>query len=256
MGPEPITGRSDSADEEKSKAVASLRYYHPISEAMVMKRLSPLVFSTCTAITVCSLLNTNTVAASSALTLSSPDRQIQVSIAIKEKLDPYPAGNRFYYSVAFHRKDIVLDSPLGLDFKETGPISRDLVIKKQDLRTIQQNWQTVAGKSKNVVDHCNELHLWLEETNPPHRQVEVLFRAYNDGVAFRYYLPPQAGIQDFRLTSERSEFHFAGNHTAWAAQYGTYTSSQEKEFDRITLSQVIPSSVIGLPMLVQVDEGA
>jgi alpha-glucosidase len=193
--------------------------------------------------------------ADSPLTLSSPDQQIQVTVAIKEKLEPYPLGNRLYYSVAYRGKDILLDSPLGLDFKQMSPISRDLVIKKQSQRTIQQTWQTVVGKSKNVVDHSNELHLWMEEANAPRRQLELVFRAYNDGVAFRYYLPGQPGLRDFCLTSERSEFHFAGNHTAWAAQYGTYTSSQEKEFDRITLGQICPSSIIGLPMLVQLDEG-
>ncbi|HVN79477.1 MAG TPA: glycoside hydrolase family 97 protein, partial [Terriglobia bacterium] len=122
--------------------------------------------------------------------------------------------------------------------------------------TIQQPWQTVVGKSKVVADHCNELHLWLEEARPTRRQLEVLFRAYNDGVAFRYFLPEQQGVRDFRLTSERSEFHFAANHVAWAAQYGTYASSQEREFDRITLSQISPSSIIGLPMLIQAGEGA
>ncbi|HVN82253.1 MAG TPA: glycoside hydrolase family 97 N-terminal domain-containing protein, partial [Terriglobia bacterium] len=69
--------------------------------------------------------------AAPALVLSSPDRQVQVTIATKEKLEPYPSGDRMYYSVTYHGKEIVLDSPLGLDFKEMGPLSRDLIIKKQ-----------------------------------------------------------------------------------------------------------------------------
>ena len=62
-----------------------------------------------------------------------------------------------------------------------------------------------------------------------------MFRAYDDGVAFRYVLPEQPGLGAFRLAAERTEFRFAGNHTAWAASYGSFTTSQEKEFDKTTL---------------------
>jgi len=186
--------------------------------------------------------------------ISSPDGEIRIGLAIRERLEPYPCGNRLYYSVFFHGKEIILDSPLGLDFKDMPPLARDLVFAKEDSHTISETWNPVHGKSRPIVNHYNELDLCLEEANPPERLLELIFRAYNDGVAFRYSLPQQPTVGEFRLISERSEFHFAANHTVWAAEYGTYVSHQEAEFNKISLSQISPSSILGLPLLVQVDK--
>jgi len=186
--------------------------------------------------------------------ISSPNGEIRIGLAIRERLEPYPCGNRLYYSVFFHGKEIILDSPLGLDFKDMPPLARDLVFAKEDSHTISETWNPVHGKSRPIVNHYNELDLYLEEANPPERLLELIFRAYNDGVAFRYFLPQQPTVGEFRLMSERSEFHFAANHTVWAAEYGTYVSHQEAEFNRISLSQISPSSIVGLPLLVQVDK--
>ena len=199
------------------------------------------------------ILSPSTAAAES-IALSSPDGKIQVSLAIKEKLDPYPAGNRLYYSISLDGREILLDSPFGLDFKDMPPIARDLAIREQSKREIRETWRTIHGKSSTVLDHCNELRLALEETNLPRRKLEFQVRAYNDGVAFRYLLLAQPGIGSFALASERSEFHFAGNHTAWAARYNSFTTSQEKEFDKIGLSDITTSNIIGLPLTIAVDK--
>ncbi len=186
--------------------------------------------------------------------VESPDAKIQIQIMIKEKLEPYPQGNRLYFSVSFKGRDILLDSPLGLDFKDMPPLGRDFVIKGEKRRSLHQAWETLIGKNKNVLDEYNELQLQIEENGGMRRRLDLLFRAYNDGVALRYYLPEQPAFKDFLLTSERTEFHFAGNHAIWAAQYGTFRSSQEKEFEKITLSQISSSSIIGMPLLVEVKD--
>jgi len=186
--------------------------------------------------------------------VSSPDEQVKVNISLRERVEPYPSGKRLYYSIIFMDKEILLDSPLGMDFKDSQPLARNLVLVKEEKRTLNESWQTVHGKCRNVLNLCNELHLWFKEEEEPNRSLELFFRAYNDGVAFRYFLPKQPGMEVFRLANERSEFHFASNHTVWMANYGSYISSQETVFEKKTLSQILPSSIIGLPLLVKVDE--
>ena len=78
----------------------------------------------------------------------------------------------------------------------------------------------------------------MRETAAPHRKIELQFRAYNDGAAFRYFIPDQDSLSQFEILSERSEFRFPADYTCWAAQYGSFTTSQEKEFDRISLDQI------------------
>ena len=75
-------------------------------------------------------------------------------------------------------------------------------------------------------------------------------RVFDDGIAFRYQIPEQPGIGEFKLASERSEFHFVANHTVWAANYGGFVSHQEGEFKKMTLSQIRPGDIIGCPLLV------
>ena len=182
-----------------------------------MSRLAPLA--------ACFLLVP--AAVSSAAELRSPDGRIVVTVGVKERLDPYPSGRHLYYSVAFRGKAVLLDSPLGLDFADAAPLARGLVVEKETPGSFDTTWERVAGKSRQVRDRGNELTLDLLETATPGRRLRVVFRAYDDGVAFRYVLPEQPGLGAFRLSAERTEFRFAGNHTAWAAPYGSFTTHQE-----------------------------
>ena len=186
------------------------------------------------------------------IAVSSPDGKIVTTIAVKERLHPYPDGQRIYYSVQYQGRDILLDSPFGLDLKDIPPIAKDLVLTAEARQAVNETWETVWGNSAVVTDHFSEVRISLQETREPKRQVDLIFRVYNDGVAFRYFLPEQPGLQAFKLTAERSEFHFAGNHEVWAANYGGFVSHQESEFEEKRLNELVPSEVYGLPLLVKV----
>ena len=189
-----------------------------------------------------------------AAVLSSPDGRIRITVSIKEKLDPYPAGNRLYHSVAFKGKDILLDSPFGIDFKDHPPVAKNLRVVNEAVSSGDGFWETVVGKSRKVRNRYNELRLRMEESDPPRRKMDMVYRAYDDGVAFRYFLPEQESLKDFKLTAERSEFQFAGNHTCWAANFGGFLSHQEAEFEKRKIGSLTVSDPIGLPLLVQISD--
>jgi alpha-glucosidase len=188
--------------------------------------------------------------------LRSPDGRIEVTVAVKEHLEPWPAGRRLYYSVAFEGRTLVADSALGLDFADHPPLARDLEIEGETRRSFDETWQTVVGKSRDVRNHGNELALALRERADPGRRLQLVLRAFDDGVAFRYVLPEQPGLEEFRLAAERTEFRFADDATAWAADYGSFASHQETEFAKTTVSAIAPSAHVGLPLLVRAGEAA
>ncbi len=101
----------------------------------------------------------------------------------------------------------------------------------------------------------NELTLHLQDRAAPGRRFELVFRAYDDGAAFRYVLPDNAGWEDFKLSSERGEFRFPGNPWVWATNYGSFTTHQEAPFQRIRLNEIGANDVIGCPLLVEVSDG-
>ena len=133
-------------------------------------------------------------ASARAATLSSPDGHISVRIEVKDRLEPYPPGPRLYYSVALDGRDVLLDSSLALDFKDAAAFGRNVRIAGEHRQSIDSTWQTVVGKSRDVRDRANELTLSILESDPPRRHLDLVFRAYDDGVAFRWVLPAQPGL--------------------------------------------------------------
>ena len=46
------------------------------------------------------------------------------------------------------------------------------------------------------------------------RSLQWIFRAYDDGVAFRYFVPADAGLKTLNVRAEETEFTFGGDYTA------------------------------------------
>lgn len=188
--------------------------------------------------------------------LLSPDDAIRVVLQFREKLEPFPQGRGLYYSVFMDGRPIVQEGALGLEMLDQPPLAYEWVIKDTQTSEVDQTWQRVWGKSKEVRDHYRELALTLEENQDLHRRIGLVFRAYNDGVAFRYVLPKQETLKDFKITSESTWFCFTDNHTLWAPNYGGFVSPQESEFQQMALNQLESGEVYGLPVLVKVEDGA
>jgi len=183
----------------------------------------------------------------------SPDGQVAVRIGPQDRLEPYPAGSRLYYSVRFRGRPVIVDSPLGLEMQNLPPLAQDLLIRRQTRKAIDESWERVCGKCRHVRNRCNELGLSLEETAAPGRKLDLVIRVYDDGVALAYRLPKQRWSGLSSLVGERTWFRFAGNHTVWAANYGGFVSAQESEFRRSRLSDLSGDEVYGVPLLVQVE---
>jgi alpha-glucosidase len=62
--------------------------------------------------------------------------------------------------------------------------------------TTDETYHLVAGKASSVRNHFNALQLELADGA---RQLVMAARAYDDAVAFRYLVPKQPSLQEFRL---------------------------------------------------------
>jgi alpha-glucosidase len=185
-------------------------------------------------------------ASSGPLRVASPDGRVEILFRLG-------AGQAPTYSVLFQGQTVVEDSPLTLDFRQGGPWGAGQKIAAVRRTAHDETYPIVAGKSKQARDYYKQMVVALEESAAPHRRIELHFRAYNDGAAFRYFIPDQSQIREFELLAERSEFCFTADHTCWAAQYGRFTSEQEKEFDRISLDRIQPGAIVGLPLTISLD---
>ena len=93
-------------------------------------------------------------------------------------------------------------------------------------------WRPVYGERAEVRDQYNQLVLDLQERGESRLRLQLVLRAYNEGVAFCYVIPEQPSTNQWTITGERTEFRLDDDYTAWA----TYTA--QGPYAKVPLSEV------------------
>jgi len=187
------------------------------------------------------------------LAVASPDGSLTIALAIEAKPQPYLPGERLYYRVSYKGTPVVADSPLGLDIAGAPALDRDFEVIETRKRSNDSTWENAFGALRTVPDRYNELVVELRERNAPNRRVDVVLRAYDEGVAFRYVLPKQEALGEFTLAAENTGFYFAGGARALALNLGRWDTSNEGPYEWIALGDVKPASLIHTPLLVHLE---
>ena len=154
------------------------------------------------------------------LAVTSPDGKIKVEVELKANPQPYLPGERAYYRVSYKGTQVLKDSPLGLDFVGSRPLDRDFEIAGADRQSHHGTWENAFGVKREIPDNYNQLTISLEERQAPNRRFDLIFRVFNEGVAFRYFLPQQAALGKFVLAAENTGFYFAQDSSAFALNHG------------------------------------
>ena len=217
------------------------------------RTFSRLLFATTCFILI--LVSTPGARAADALSVTSPDGNLVISFALKSNPQPYLPGMRAYYRITYRGVAVLTDSPLGLDFDGASPLDHDFEIIDTDQHSHADAWTNPFGAQRNIPDHYNQLRVSLQEKQPPGRRVDLIFRAYNEGAAFRYFLPQQPALEKFTLLAENTGFYFAREVSAFALNLGRFNTSNEGEYGPTKLNLIKPSSIINLPLLVKIPGG-
>ena len=186
------------------------------------------------------ILSTTASAAGTTQGISSPDSHLQVTVQFNQGLT---------YSIQRDGAPLITPSRLGLEFLDALNLGTNVQLLKSETRTNETQWRDDFGKFSQVKDHYRELRLcFREQRTAPATPVdfEVLVRAYDDGVAWRYVLPKQQTLDKFQLTGDTTEFHFPGDYRAWVGQNTSY----ENLFPEIRLSQ-LNGEKKSLPLVVE-----
>jgi alpha-glucosidase len=190
-----------------------------------------------------------------AIAVKSPDGHLTVSFELKENPAPYAPGQRAYYRVSYRGTAVLNDSPLGLTLTGAKPLNRDFEVVGTKEESHNGTWNNRIGAKRNVPDRYNQVTVSLQERQEPRRRLDVVFRAYNEGAAFRYAVPKQPGMDKFTIQSEDTGFCFAGDVSAFALNMGKFNTHNEGEYPRTPLSKIKPESIINLPLLVEMPGG-
>jgi alpha-glucosidase len=179
------------------------------------------------------------------LTLSTGPAQPEPNAAPRER--PV-AGLR--YSVEFHGKPLLEDSPLGLKLEGQPPLGPGMRLRDEQKSSADQTYAIPVGKTSTVRDHYNAERADFQDAQGRKLTIEV--RAYDDGVALRTVLPAQAAIKDTNIEHELTEFHYAKDTTLYPLIVNGFQSSYEDEYQARQVSGLHPDWLIALPLLAQV----
>ena len=187
---------------------------------------------------------------------SSPDGQVTVTVGLKELRTPYPRGVRPYYRIGFNGATVVRDSWLGLDLKGGPPLGRDFVLLGWEASSGDERYRLPYGTRGELRNAYRQGVLRLRESTPSGRRLDLVFRAYDEGAAFRYRVPPQPGLSDVDLVEENSTFFFPEGCRAWVLQLRGFATNYESEFNPQPLWRLQPGAIVGLPLLLQTLAGS
>ena len=141
------------------------------------------------------------------LRVTSPDGRNVLTLEVTE------AG--VSYSVDRDGRKVILPSRLGFEFRGAAPLGKGMQITEFDRDSVDEIWEQPWGEVARVRDHHNELRVSLAEEVGPARQMDLVFRLFDDGLGFRYRFPAQPGLSSFEITRELTEFRMADNARAW-----------------------------------------
>ena len=178
----------------------------------------------------------------SSIELLSPGGKIKYAFRIK---DGYPA-----WSVSYKDKQLLEDSRLSLEFTETGEFGRNLDIQKPGYRNIDETYSLVVGKTKTARNICNELTIPLVEKTAPYRRINIVIRAFDDGISFRYEFPEQERWKSFSITEENSTFKLSGNPSVIALFRPNFRTSHEGLYSHQRFYEIKQDTLIDLPVLI------
>jgi alpha-glucosidase len=182
--------------------------------------------------------------------VTSPDGSLAISLSVVSKPQPYLPGDRIYYRVTYKGTPVLEDSPLGLDFTDGPALDRDLKVVGVAKRSNDSTWENAFGARRIVPDRYNEIVVSFEERLKPYRKLDIVLRAYDEGVAFRYVVPKQDAMEGFNLAAENTGFYFAADAFANALNMGRWDTHNEGPYERILVREIKPASLVNLPLLV------
>ncbi|MEW6194878.1 MAG: glycoside hydrolase family 97 protein [Bacteroidota bacterium] len=129
-------------------------------------------------------------------TLKSPDTRISITISINKLL---------VYSVSIEGKNYLNSCSASLKLDNNVTIGLNETVAKEIIRSVNDTIHPVIKEKRRlIIDRYNELKIYFQEGNG------LIFRAYNDGIAYRFFTSFE---NDIKIIDEQADFSFADNYT-------------------------------------------
>jgi alpha-glucosidase len=191
------------------------------------------------ALTILGTLTFQTATAQSSYDLRSPDGRIELRIRTADRLQ---------YDLVLKGTAVLESSTISLDVEHQKLGVKPKVLDAKTRSSDQVVEPIVRQKFAKIREHYNELRLRMDGG------YSVLFRAYNEGVAYRFETSlPQEKV---KIYGEESAFNFASNFIVYYPQEDSFYSHNERKYLPQRLTEIASEFIATLPAVVDLGHGA
>jgi alpha-glucosidase len=136
------------------------------------------------------------------VTVGSPDGKYRMKV--------YDRDGKAWFSVDYEGKPVILESRLGIN--GNGEWKDNLRVENPVVTSTDTLWKPVYGEREIIRDRYNQYEITLTNVDAPRRRLLLIVRAYNEGVAFRYFFP---GDEYLHITCEYTQYTLPEGTKAW-----------------------------------------
>ncbi len=184
------------------------------------------------------------------LHVASPDGQLVMRLFIMTPQDSRLV--RLAYQVSYRGKLLIDTSLLGIAIHDQEPfLGENVGLVTSKAESVDEIYRLPLGKRQGIRNHYNSLIAQYIQNGSLGRRVTIEARAYDDGVAFRYYIPRTSTVEDLQIEEELTDFRFAQDGQGFPLVLQNYQSASEGDSRPAKISTLKRTSLIGLPFLVE-----
>jgi alpha-glucosidase len=170
--------------------------------------------------------------------LYSPNGEIKISLLSNYRLGN---GRAHAFKIITGKRQILLPSSIQINSSLLN-VNEVYTIVRTEKDSVKESWINNFGARKEIPDNYNSVKIFMENRG---KKINLIFRAYNEGVAFAYEVPQQIGKDSIIIKNENISFRFPGNHTAWS------TSRAQGKYSRRTVSTI--EKECERPLVIEID---
>ena len=159
--------------------------------------------------------------------LTSPDGKYLITAGINK-------SGQFQYKVSYKNKIIISPSSLNLELNSGMLLGSNTRVISEKETVVDYTWEPVYGEQNKYRDHYHQLKIALQDKDSDY-ELDIYFRAYNEGVAFKYIITNAKQAGKLHIKKEFSEFSFPGDVQGWLTHSAQGTII-EQPISRITES--------------------
>ncbi|WP_294254003.1 glycoside hydrolase family 97 protein [uncultured Sphingomonas sp.] len=187
-------------------------------------------------------------AAGQTLELVSPDGANRVVVALDRQGVPN-------YTVQRKGELILAPAPIALDL-DRDMLGWGMAVTGSETSSADTRYRIVLGKAAEGRDHYNQRIIHLQERGGAKRRMDIILRAYDDGIAFRMLVPVQPATAAALVRYERTGFYFPQPWKCWGFNVGRFGSSHEGEFDPVDTTRLRDHNLFDVPFACETGKSA